>query len=117
MSNEVLRIDSLLCERSSVDTGDEVLLRVDGDRVWPGVGERTYVLKSGQEIGLLKDVLFHTYAHVVVTLYDQDDLSADDDLGSVSIPAVEAGTGQHTRDILGPDSHYKLTYRVGKIQF
>lgn len=117
MSDAVLRILRLQCEKSSEDEGDEVSMRLDGVPVWPAVGEREYPpMKSGQDIGFARDVLFH-HADAVITLHDLDDLSADDHLGSISIPAGEAGTGEHTRDILGPESHYRLTYRVGKIEF
>ncbi|MFG2879491.1 RNA-guided endonuclease InsQ/TnpB family protein [Streptomyces sp. NPDC048337] len=115
MSEAILRFDSLLCERSSEDPGDEVIMHVDGRKVWPG-DDGGYPMSSGAEIGFSKDFLFRA-AYVVVALYDHDVLTPDDDLGSISIPADEAGTGSHTRDILGPGSHYKLKYRVGKIQF
>lgn len=65
----------------------------------------------------MKYFLFHEDAYVVITLYDLDDVSANGNLGSIRIPASEAGIREQTRGILGPESHCKLIYRVGKIQF
>lgn len=117
MTDSVLRIHFLGCERSSEAAGDQVTMHLNGHQVWPAVGERDYLMASGQDIGLGRDFLFGGSAYAVITLYDLDFISADDNLGSITIPATEAGTGPHTRDILGPGSHYKLNYRVGKIQF
>ncbi|MFD4375450.1 hypothetical protein [Streptomyces sp. NPDC058486] len=117
MSEAILRIDSLLCERSSEATGDEITLHSHGRQVWPDTDDRTYVLSTGEELAMSRELLFHDFAELPLTLRDHDELATDDDLATIKIPATEAGTGPHTRDLIGPDSHYKLRYRVGTIRY
>ncbi|MGI5397246.1 hypothetical protein [Streptomyces sp. CA-251251] len=116
MSDAILRIDSLLCMKTEESGSDEVKIRRDGLEVWPSSGDG-FPLSNGASAVVAKDFFFGGAADTVISLWDADQASTDDPLGSVTIPASEAGTGSHTKEIIGPDSHYKINYRVGKIQF
>jgi hypothetical protein len=47
-----------------------------------------------------------------ITLFDGETFGSDDNLGSTQIFANEAAGVEHTKDIAGPGSLYRLTYRV-----
>ncbi|MGY4280769.1 hypothetical protein [Streptomyces sp. M18.1] len=124
MGDAILRIDSLLCVRAEEAGSDDVRIRRDGLHVWPSSGEgfpmsngASTAIANGASTAIAKDFFFGDAADTVISLWDADELGADDPLGSVTISAIEAGTGSHTKDIIGPGSHYKINYRVGTIQF
>nr|WP_143668515.1 hypothetical protein [Streptomyces sp. Alain-F2R5] len=116
MGDAILRIDSLLCVRAEESGSDEVRIRRDGLHVWPSSGDG-FPMSNGASAVVSEDFFFGGATDTVISLWDADELSADDPLGSVTISASEAGTGSHTKDIIGQGSHYKINYRVGKIQF
>ncbi|MDX2291824.1 MULTISPECIES: hypothetical protein [Streptomyces] len=116
MSNGVLRIESLRCIKPSEEISDEVVLKRDGRRVWPG-GDDGMQMTSGTEAQIGHDILFGNSPEAVIVLFDQDDLGSDDNLGTVIVNENEAGIGLRTAEITTPGSRYTLTYRVGRIQF
>ncbi|MFE0945685.1 hypothetical protein [Streptomyces mutabilis] len=116
MGDAILGIDSLLCVRAEEAGSNDVRIRRGGLHVWPSSGDG-FLVPNGAPVVIAKDFFFGGAADTVISLWDADELSADDPLGSVTISASEAGTGSHTKDIIGPGSHYKMNYRVGAIQF
>lgn len=116
MGDAILGIDSLLCVRAEEAGSDDVRIRRGGLHVWSSAGDG-FLVPNGAPVVIAKDFFFGGASDTVISLWDADELSADDPLGSVTISASEAGTGSHTKDIIGPGSHYKMNYRVGAIQF
>jgi len=117
MSGAVLRIEKLRCEEPQDELTDEVKMQQNGHQVWPGTGDAYFSMSRGNEAPMFLDLTFGDADSTRITLFDQEDLGPDDNLGSVDIHESEANTGVRTKDIVGPGSRYILTYRVGKAIF
>ncbi|WP_218922679.1 hypothetical protein [Streptomyces vietnamensis] len=116
MGDGVVRIEKILCVVQSEEGSDEVVLRRDGLQIWPD-GDEGVGMSNGVEVAIGRDILFGNSTEVAMALFDQDAIGADDDLGTAVIHESEAGSGLRTADIVAPGSQYRLTYKVGRVQF
>lgn len=117
MAGAILRIERLRCEEPQDDLTDEVKMQHNGRQVWPDTGNAHFSMSRGNEVPVFLDLPFGNSETTRITLFDQEDVGTDDNLGSTDFHESEANTGVHTRQIVGPGSVYVLTYRIGKIQF
>jgi hypothetical protein len=105
-----LRLVSLHCWETEDQTFDEAYLKVGGNKVW---GTMPMSRGSNLNLSAVPPQLF--VDSVTIKLYDEDGglFDYDDRLGRVTIPASQAGTGNHTVWFLDDDDAvYSLTYRV-----
>ncbi|MFI9293622.1 hypothetical protein H4W23_33760 [Streptomyces gardneri] len=116
MSDAVVQIERIRCIMQEEVPADEVVLRQGGIQIWPDCFQGTS-LSDGTEAVVARVVPFGDSPEAVITLIEQDNPGVDDILGTVVIHESEAGAGLRTADITTPGSKYRLTYRVGRVQF
>jgi hypothetical protein len=118
MGGAILLIDKLRCDEPQDSLTDEVSIQHNGHHVWPGTGDAFFSMSKGNTAENINLQLpFGDSPTTEITLFDQEDIGSDDNLGGVIIDESEAGTGPQTFQIVGPGSAYTLFYRVGRIQF
>jgi hypothetical protein len=114
MTNAAVRIERLRCVDPQDSLTDEVKMQQDGRQVWPNTGDGFFSMSTGNEVGMNLVLTFHDATRI--TLFDDEDIGSDDNLGSVTIRRDEVG-GARTQDIVGPGSRYSVTYTVQNLAF
>ncbi|MBD2598314.1 hypothetical protein H6G74_28895 [Nostoc spongiaeforme FACHB-130] len=103
-----LFINYVICNQRSESSGseDEIYLKINGKKVWPDGNYEN--IKQGQrlDINYSEDIR----GDVTVELWEYDDISPDDLLGSVT--ANEYTLGTHTGHGNGDGGRYEINYEV-----
>ncbi|MBF2047525.1 MAG: hypothetical protein EDM05_030420 [Leptolyngbya sp. IPPAS B-1204] len=114
MAAAAVKLIRLRCENPQDNLTDEVKMQQDGRQIWPNRDDGYFSISTGNEVPLNLVLAFDTVTRI--TLYDDEDLGSDDNLGTAEIFDYEAG-GERTKDIAGPGSLYRLTYIVKTLDF
>jgi hypothetical protein len=108
----ILKLERLRCDDPDDSVTDEVMIQANGRQVWPRSG--SFSISKHTEVPLNVDIPFE--GEVRIALFDEEDIGADDRLGSVLIRDNEP-SGERRRRVLSQSSRYVLTYRIGRVEF
>lgn len=114
MANAAVRIERLKCVDPNDSLTDEVKLQQDGRQVWPNTGDGYFSLSKGNEVAMNLVLTFDNATRIA--LFDDEDIGADDRLGSILVSRTEEG-GVRSQDVVAAGSRYTVTYRVKSLFF
>ncbi len=81
----LVKITKLRCNYSDDTVTDEVMMQQDGRQVWPPTGY--FSMSTGNEVPMDLRLVFGNAT--TISLFDAEDIGADDRLGSVQISRTE----------------------------
>jgi len=104
----LVKITKLRCVDPDDSVTDEVMIQQDGRQVWPPSG--SFSVSSGNEVAMNLTLPFEDVT--TIALFDEEDVGADDRLGSVQISRTEPNNVELSQEVKGSSSTYVLTYKV-----
>jgi hypothetical protein len=105
-----VKIEKLRCVDPQDSLTDEVKMQQDGRQVWPNTGDGFFSMSRETEVPMNLRLTFDGES-TRITLFDDEDIGSDDNLGSINIRRDESAQ-LHSQDIVGPGSRYTLSYKV-----
>jgi hypothetical protein len=110
MADGLLKIIRLNCIDSDDAVTDELKLQQDGRQVWPESDGAYFSVSVGNSVVLNKTLPFRD--QTTITLYDAEDIGADDNLGSLYFHVHDTGNEEQTAEIRGRGSLYTMNYKI-----
>lgn len=106
-SRTVLNLIKLYCTKTEDKGVDHAVLWHDGMKIW-GPAE----IDDSQELPVNKTRMMRASTMTISLTEEDDHPDSDDNLGKITVPEAERGTGQHFDQFFGDHTNYTLYYEV-----